>query len=161
MASRSQRVHVVTTSRRYKGRIYRTHLLRHSYRENGRVKNETVGNLSHLPEPVIEFIRKALQGEVLVPVTGAFEILSSSPQGHVQAVLTAMRATTRPIPTRSAPDGQARFSDCYRPQTCCSGDGECRHDSPKGARGECACRCSDRSNRYPTQSTCRTTPRCY
>jgi len=91
MASRSQRVHVVTTSRRYKGRIYRTHLLRHSYRENGRVKNETVGNLSHLPEPVIEFIRKALQGEVLVPVTGAFEILSSSPQGHVQAVLTAMR----------------------------------------------------------------------
>ena len=25
MASRSQRVHVVTTSRRYKGRIYRTH----------------------------------------------------------------------------------------------------------------------------------------
>jgi transposase len=91
MASRSQRVHVVTTSRRYKGRIYRTHLLRHSYRENGRVKNETVGNLSHLPEPVIELIRKALQGEVLVPVTGAFEILSSSPQGHVQAVLTAMR----------------------------------------------------------------------
>jgi transposase len=91
MASRSQRVHVVTTSRRYKGRIYRTHLLRHSYRENGRVKNETVGNLSHLPEPVIELIRQALQGEVLAPVTSVFEILSSSPQGHVQAVLTAMR----------------------------------------------------------------------
>ncbi len=91
MASRNQRVHVVTTSRRYKGRIYRTHLLRHSYRDNGQVKNETVGNLSHLPEPVVELIRKALQGEVLAPVTSAFEILSSSPQGHVQAVLTAMR----------------------------------------------------------------------
>jgi transposase len=91
MASRSQRVHVVTTSRRYKGRIYRTHLLRHSYRENGQVKNETVGNLSHLPEPVVELIRKALQGEILAPVTSVFEILSSSPQGHVQAVLTAMR----------------------------------------------------------------------
>lgn len=91
MASRSQRVHVVTTSRRYKGRIYRTHLLRHSYRENGQVKNETVGNLSHLPEPVVELIRKALQGEILAPVTSAFEVLSSSPQGHVQAVLTAMR----------------------------------------------------------------------
>lgn len=91
MASRNQRVHVVTTSRHYKGRIYRTHLLRHSYRENGRVKNETVGNLSHLPEPVVELIRKALQGEILAPVTSAFEILSSSPQGHVQAVLTAMR----------------------------------------------------------------------
>jgi transposase len=91
MASRNQRVHVVTTSRSYKGRTYRTHLLRHSYRENGQVKNETVGNLSHLPEPVVELIRKALQGEILAPVTSAFEILSSSPQGHVQAVLTAMR----------------------------------------------------------------------
>jgi transposase len=91
MASRNQRVHVVTTSRRYKGRIYRTHLLRHSYRENGQVKNETVGNLSHLPEPVVELIRKALQGEILAPVTSAFEIRSSSPQGHVQAVLTVMR----------------------------------------------------------------------
>ena len=44
--------------------IYYTHLLRHSYRENGQVKNETVGNLSHLPEPVIELIPKALQGEI-------------------------------------------------------------------------------------------------
>jgi transposase len=91
MASRSQRVHVVTTVRRYKGRIYRTHLLRHSYREDGRVKNETVGNLSHLPEPVVELIRKALRGEILAPVTSVFEIVSSFPHGHVQAVLAAMR----------------------------------------------------------------------
>ena len=66
-------------------------LLRHSYRENGQVKNETVGNLSHLPEPVVELIRKALHGEILAPVTSIFEILSSSPQGHVQAVLTTLR----------------------------------------------------------------------
>lgn len=91
MASRNLRVHVVTTVRRYKGRTYRTHLLRHSYRENGQVKNETVGNLSHLPEAVVELIRKALQGEILAPVTSLFEILSSSPQGHVQAVLATMR----------------------------------------------------------------------
>lgn len=91
MASRGLRVHVVTTTRHYKGRTYRTHLLRHSYRENGRVKNETVGNLSHLPEPVVELIRKALQGEILAPVASIFEILSSAPHGHVQAVLTTMR----------------------------------------------------------------------
>jgi transposase len=91
MASRSLRVHVVTTVRHYKGRTYRTHLLRHSYRENGRVRNETVGNLSHLPEPVVELIRQALQGEILAPVTSIFEILSSSPHGHVQAVLATMR----------------------------------------------------------------------
>lgn len=91
MARRNPRVHVVTTTRRYKGRTYRTHLLRHSYREDGRVKNETVGNLSHLPEPVVELIRQALRGEALAPVTSVFEIRSSSPHGHVQAVLSAMR----------------------------------------------------------------------
>jgi len=91
MASRSLKVHVVTTVRHYKGRTYRTHLLRHSYREDGRVRNETVGNLSHLPEPVVELIRKALQGEILAPVTSLFEILSSFPHGHVQAVLATMR----------------------------------------------------------------------
>src|SRR5436305_13664713 len=107
MASRSQRVHVVTTSRRYKGQIYRTHLLRHSYRENGQVKKETVGNLSHLPEPVVEAIRKFLQGEILLTVTSRCEILASSPQGHVQAVVTARRGlglatllTPRPCPAR-------------------------------------------------------------
>jgi hypothetical protein len=90
MASRTLRVHVVTTTRRYKDRTYRTHLLRHSYRENGQVKNETVGNLSHLPEPVVELIRQALKGESLAPVSSIFEILSSTPHGHVKAVLAAM-----------------------------------------------------------------------
>lgn len=91
MASRGHRVHVVTTSRRYKGQVYRTHLLRHSYRDNGKVKNETVGNLSHLPEQVVDLIRQALRGETLAPVTSIFEILSSSPHGHVQAVLATLR----------------------------------------------------------------------
>lgn len=91
MASRGHRVHVVTTSRHYKGRVYRTHLLRHSYRDNGKVKNETVGNLSHLPEQVVDLIRQALRGETLAPVTSVFEILSSSPHGHVQAVLATLR----------------------------------------------------------------------
>jgi len=50
MARRGTAVHVVTTTRRYKGRVYKTHLLRRSYREGGKVRNETLGNLSHLPE---------------------------------------------------------------------------------------------------------------
>ena len=62
MPARSGTAHVVTTTRRYKNKVYRTHLLRRSYREDGRVKNETVGNLSHLPEPLIEIIRRSLQG---------------------------------------------------------------------------------------------------
>ena len=38
-------------------------LLRRTYREGDRVKNETVGNLSHLPLEVIDVIRRMLAGE--------------------------------------------------------------------------------------------------
>ena len=48
MPTRKPAVHVVTTQRRYKDRVYTTHLLRRSYREDGKVRNTTVGNLSHL-----------------------------------------------------------------------------------------------------------------
>ena len=91
MARRGGSVHVVTTTRRYKDRVYKTHLLRRSYREDGKVKNETVGNLSHLPDPVIDLIRRALRGEQLLPVEERFEVLHSEHHGHVHAVLTAMR----------------------------------------------------------------------
>ena len=40
MPARTGAVHVVTTTRAYKDRVYRTHLLRRSYREDGAVKNE-------------------------------------------------------------------------------------------------------------------------
>jgi len=40
---------VATTRRHYKGQVYEAHLLRRSYREDGKVKNETLGNISHLP----------------------------------------------------------------------------------------------------------------
>jgi transposase len=91
MPSRTGTAHVVTTIRRYKGRVYRTHLLRRSYREGGSVKNETLGNLSHLPEPLVDIIRRSLQGETFVPLAQAFEVSSSRPHGHVQAVAMAMQ----------------------------------------------------------------------
>jgi hypothetical protein len=34
------------------------------YREDGKVKNETVGNISHLPESVVDVVRRALPGLV-------------------------------------------------------------------------------------------------
>jgi hypothetical protein len=91
MARRGGAVHVVTTKRHYRGRVYQTHLLRRSFRENGKVKNETLGNLSHLPDAVIDLIRRALRGEQLRPVAEQFAIVRSSHHGHVQAVLTALR----------------------------------------------------------------------
>jgi len=91
MAQRGGAVHVVTTTRRYKGRVYKTHLLRRSYRDQGKVKNETLGNLSHLPESVVELVRHALQGESFAPVGARLEIIESKPHGDVEAVLRAMR----------------------------------------------------------------------
>jgi len=91
MPARTGSAHVVTTRRVYKDTVYETHLLRRSYREDGKVKNETLGNLSHLPGPVIDLIRRSLQGETFVPIGQAFEIIRSSPHGHVQAVSLAMQ----------------------------------------------------------------------
>ena len=92
MPARTGTAHVVTTKRTYKGRTYLTHLLRRSYREDGTVKNETLGNLSHLPPHLIEIIRRSLQGETFVPVNQAFEVVRSRPHGAVQAVASAMQA---------------------------------------------------------------------
>ncbi|RPI12718.1 MAG: IS1634 family transposase [Acidobacteriales bacterium] len=89
MARRTGAVHVVTTTRHYKGKVYQTHLLRRSYRDGAHVRNETVGNLSHLPAHIIDLIRRALREETLVPAD-QFEVVRSLPHGDVHAVLTAM-----------------------------------------------------------------------
>jgi transposase len=90
MPKRAGSAHVVTTTRKYKGKVYRTHLLRRSYREGKTVKNETLGNLSHLPDALIDVIRRSLQGEQFVSVAERFEIIASHAHGHVQAVMAAM-----------------------------------------------------------------------
>ena len=91
MSKRGGPVHVVTTKRQYKGQEYSTHLLRRSYREDGKVKNETLGNLSHLPDNLIDMIRRSLRGEAFVAASERFEIASSRIHGDSDAVLLAMR----------------------------------------------------------------------
>lgn len=91
MPSRSGRVHVATTTREYKGKLYRTHLLRRTFRLGRQVKHETLGNISHLPEPLIDLIRRSLAGETFLPASEAFQIQRSLPHGHVEAVLATMR----------------------------------------------------------------------
>ena len=84
-------MHVVTTSRRVGEREYTNTLLRRSYREDGKVKKETLANLSRLPPEAIDAVRSALRGEVLVPAGAAFAIERSLPAGHVQAALAMAR----------------------------------------------------------------------
>lgn len=90
MPSRSGAVHVATTRRTYKGRVYETHLLRRTYREGDQVKHQTLGNLSHLPPDLIETIRQRLRGDP-PQATGHWEILRSLPHGHVAAVLGTLK----------------------------------------------------------------------
>ncbi|MGO9971607.1 MAG: IS1634 family transposase [Solirubrobacteraceae bacterium] len=84
-------MHVSTTERRVGENVYNATLLRRSYRENGKVKKETLANLSHLPPEAIDAIRRVLRGETLMSVEDAFEIERSLPAGHVNAALAMAR----------------------------------------------------------------------
>ena len=90
MPSRSGAVHVATTRRKYKGKVYQTHLLRRSYREDGKVKHQTLGNLSHLPPDLIDTIRRRL-GDQPPNEGGQWDIVRTLPHGHVAAVLGTLR----------------------------------------------------------------------
>jgi hypothetical protein len=71
--------------------VYETTLLRRSYREGGKVKHETLGNLSHLPAELIELVRRGLAGETFVAAAEQFQVERSLPHGHVAAVLGTAR----------------------------------------------------------------------
>src|SRR5450759_920225 len=96
MGKRGGAIHVATTRRHYKGRVYEAHLLRRSYREDGKVKNETLGNISHLPGHLIEIIRRSLKGEAFLGAAEAFEITRSLPHGDAVAVHGQARALGLP-----------------------------------------------------------------
>jgi transposase len=91
MATRGGAVHVATTKRVYKGKTYVTHLLRRSIRRGKTVTHETLGNLSHLPDHLIDLVRRSLKGETFIPADQALRITRSLPHGHVHAVLTMIR----------------------------------------------------------------------
>ena len=68
-------------------------LLRESFREDGKVKNHTLANLSHWPEEKIDALSRILKG--LPPkfaLEDTFEITRSLPHGHVAAVLGTLRS---------------------------------------------------------------------
>ena len=89
-------MHVVRIVSRQGGREYTSTLLRNSYREDGKVKKQTLANLSHLPEPLIELIRAWLAGERFLPAGEALPIRRSLPHGHVAAVLGMVRSLGLP-----------------------------------------------------------------
>ena len=85
---------------------YSSAYLRRTYREAGKVKNETVANLSSLPGHVIDLIDAGLKGQQLVPAAEAVTITRSVPHGHVAAV-HAMAARLG-LPALLGPAGRPR-----------------------------------------------------
>ena len=66
--------------------------MREGYRENGKVKNRTLKNLSDWPAECVERLRAALRGDGLAPAGEGMEIERALPHGHVLAALGTARA---------------------------------------------------------------------
>jgi hypothetical protein len=79
-------MHLAKVVRKYKDKEYVSWLLRRSFREDGKVRHETLANLSVLPSAGIEALRAVLAGETLVGATETLEVERSLPHGHVAAV---------------------------------------------------------------------------
>ena len=87
-------------------RDYESAYLRRTYRDGGKVKNETVANLSALPSHVVGWIEAGLKGQQLVPAGEAATVVRSLPHGHVAAVHA--QAVALGLPGLLGPPGRQR-----------------------------------------------------
>jgi hypothetical protein len=112
MAGNGGKVHVVRVTKtgyvdkQGRRKDYSSAYLRRTYRDGGKVKNETVANLSALPDHVIDLIDAGLKGRQLVPAAEAVTITGSLPHGHVAAV--AAMAVRLGLPALLGPAGRPR-----------------------------------------------------
>ena len=122
-------------------------LLRESYRQDGKVKNRTLANLSSWPDAKVDALTRVLKGQPppAAPLDGAFEITRSLPHGHVAAVLGTARQLgldelIDPMPSRHrdlvvamtaaqviAPDSKLAIARGLREETAASSLGEVLH----------------------------------
>jgi hypothetical protein len=81
--ARNRRTYVARSGER---RVYESVLVRRTYRDGGKVRHETLANLSALPDEAVAAIEATLRGQRLVPAADAVTIAASVPHGHVAAV---------------------------------------------------------------------------
>ena len=99
MTQAGGKVHVVRVSKtgyvdkQGRRKDYSSAYLRRTYRDAGKVKNETVANLSALPGHVIDLINAGLKGQHLVPACR---------RGHHHRVAAARPRRRRPRHGRQA-----------------------------------------------------------
>ena len=101
--ARNQRTYTAKSGER---RVYESVLVRRTYRDGGKVRHETLANLSALPAEAVSAIEATLKGERLVPAGQAVTITASAPHGHVAAV-HAMAAKLG-LPALLGPAGRQR-----------------------------------------------------
>ncbi len=112
MTQNGGKVHVVRVTKtgyvdkQGRRKDYSSAYLRRTYRDGGKVKNETVANLSALPGHVIDLIDAGLKGRQLVPAAEAVTITGSLPHGHVAAAYAMAR--TLGLPALLGPAGRQR-----------------------------------------------------
>src|ERR1700747_1920043 len=91
MKARGGAMHVARNKRTYvaksgEQRAYESVLVRRTYREGGKVRHETLANLSALPPETVAAGEPTWRGERLVPAAQAVTITGALPHGHVAAV---------------------------------------------------------------------------
>ncbi len=95
MRRHSGAMHVAEIVRKYDTKSgpgeSRSYLLRRSYREGGKIRHETLANISTLPLPAINALRDVLSGKTLIVAGEGLEILRSLPHGHVAALSAQAR----------------------------------------------------------------------
>jgi hypothetical protein len=101
MPRKSGKVHVVRVKKCHvdkqgRQRDYESVLLRRTFRLDGKVRNETVANLSMLPAEAITAIEAALKGQMLVAAGSEFTTARSLPHGDGAAVAAMARTLGMP-----------------------------------------------------------------
>jgi hypothetical protein len=105
-------MHVVRIKSRHtdsqgRERQYESRLLRRTWRDGGTVRNETLANLSKMPDRIVDAVEAALKGQVLVPAgEAAVTVARSLPHGHVAAVYAMARRLG--LPALLGPAGRQR-----------------------------------------------------
>ncbi len=111
MTRKINRAHVVRVKKTHvdrqgNRRVYESVLLRRTYRDGSKVRNQTLANLSMLPNAAIAALEASLKGHTLVPASGEFTVLRALPHGHVAAVEAMARH--RGLPALLGPPCRSR-----------------------------------------------------
>ena len=111
MSARGGAMHVARNRRTYTAksgeqRVYESVLVRRTYRDGGKVRHETLANLSALPAEAVSAIEATLKGERLVPAGQAVTITAV---GAARARRRRARGRGETGPARAAgPGGPGR-----------------------------------------------------